>query len=122
MEHILSKIGSQKVIIIIVSILGLVSSIYGYYELLSIVPVFADIFGAFETNLSTTSQFIIQTHTYYGGFSIIGLLALLFTLFNKINFSKAYLLIVNNLLLMFSIRWLTANELNQSILTMGVIQ
>ncbi len=118
----MSMIGTNKSILIFVSILGLISSIYGYYELLSIVPAFADIFGAFETNLTTATQFIIQTHSYYGLLSIIGLLALVLTLFDKISLAKSYILVASNLLFMFGVRWLTANELNQSILTMGIIQ
>ncbi|MBE7216824.1 hypothetical protein MK852_24285 [Shewanella benthica] len=118
----MNRIGTNKSILIFVSILGLTSSIYGYYELMSIVPAFADIFGAFETNLTTATQFIIQTHSYYGLLSVIGFLTLALTLFDKISLPKAYILVASNLLFMLGVRWLTANELNQSILTMGIIQ
>lgn len=113
---------SQKKIVILFSTLGFILSFYGYYELLSIVPVFAEILGIFESSLAVTSKFIIQTHYYYGFISNVGFLALLLTLFNKISPIKAYLLCISNIVLMFSIRWFTAHELNKSILSMGVIQ
>ena len=122
MEQVLSRIGANKSILVFLSIVGLVSSIYGYYQLLTIVPVFADILAAFETNLTATTQFIIQTHNYYVFLSVIGLLALVLPLLDKVNILKGYLLVASNLLLMFGVRWLTANELNQSILTMGLLQ
>ncbi len=122
MEQILSRIETNKDILIFISILGLVSSIYGYYQILSTVQAFSDIFGAFEANLSAASQFIIKTHNYYGLLSILGLLALILSLFNKINPLKAYILVASNFLFMLGVRWLTANELNQSLLSMGIIQ
>jgi hypothetical protein len=117
-----SSIRKNKSILIFISVLGLLSSIYGYYELSSIVPAFADIFGAFEISLSTGTQFIIQNHPSFSLLSSIGLLALLLTLFDKISAPIAYILVAINLLVMFGVRWLTANELNQTVFTMGIIQ
>jgi hypothetical protein len=122
MEQVLSRIRTNKSILIFISVLGLLSSIYGYYELLSIVPAFADIFGAFETDLSTGTQFIIQNHKYFSLLSFIGLLGLMLTLFDKVSAPIAYILVASNLLVMFGVRWLTANDLNQTIFTMGIIQ
>ena len=116
------NISSPKKKVILFSTFGFFLSFYGYYDLLSIVPVFAEILGIFESSLSVSSKFIIQTHYYYGFFSIVGFLALLLTLFNKISPTKAYLLCISNIVLMFSIRWFTAHELNKSLLNMGIIQ
>ena len=118
----LSKRNTYKSILVLVSILGLLSSIYGYYELLNIVPVYLGIFSAFEASLSTTSEFIIQTHNFYGLLSIIGLLPLMLTIFNKVSVKKSYLLVASNILLMLSVRWLIAYEFEQSIFAMGVIR
>jgi len=122
MEQALSKISIDKSILIFLSILGLAISIYGYYELISTVSAFEDILNVFETDLRIATEFVIQTHIYYGLFSVIGLLGLSHTLFDKISLPYAYGLLAINLLLMFVVRWLVTSELNHAILTMGIIQ
>lgn len=122
MEHIIDRTGGTKAILLVVSILGLIVSGYGYYELLTVVPVFADIFSAFGTSLSQATLFIIQTHYYYGVLSLVGVLGLALVVLNKASVKTAYLLALANILLMVGVRWLVANQLHESVSIMGIIQ
>ncbi len=116
------NVNFQKKSVVFFSTLSCLLSIYGYYELLSIVPVFAEILVIFDSSLSVSTTLIIQTHYYFGLLSIVGFLGLLLTIVDKINPTKAYLLIISNVVFMLCIRWYTAHQLDKSLLNIGIIQ
>lgn len=122
MEQVINRTSGTNTILLVVSTLGLVVSGYGYYELLTIVPAFADIFGAFDTSLSQASLFIIQTHYYYGFLSVVGVLGLVLVGLNKASLKAVYMLAIANILLMMGVRWFIAYQFNQSISAIGIIQ
>lgn len=113
---------SNRNLFLTLSILGLALSMYGYYHLLSEVRQFLTISNTFESELSTSTEFIIQTHSYYILLSLFGLLAIALAFFDLLSLPKAYILVVSNILLMLEVRWLTAQELIHSIVEMGTIQ
>lgn len=108
--------------LVVISLLGLAISLYGYFKLLSSVPVFIEILAVFNTPLSPSTQLIFNTYNYYWLLSSIGLLALILIVFNKSNKLVLYTLLVSNILIMFILRWFVAEELHLGISQVGLIQ
>jgi len=113
--------GSKKTLTLL-SIVGLLISVYGYYGLFTIVSAFNEIFSAFEATLSASSSFIMAFYKYFCLLSLVGVLPLVLIYLDKASNRAICSLVTINLLIMFTVYFLTENHLNKSILNMGIIQ